>query len=56
MRDATDTTMVLGYVRISGDDGDENYALPAGGQLIETFGLSDRLFTLDPLRTRQKFD
>ena len=51
---ATDTTLVLGHVWITDEDGDKNHEIQAGQQLIEALGLSDRLFTLDALHTQKK--
>lgn len=50
---ATDSTLVLGHVWITDDDGDKNHEIQAAQQLIETLGLSDRLFTLDALHTQK---
>jgi hypothetical protein len=50
---ATDSTLVLGHVLITNDDGDKNHEIQAAQQLIEALGLSDRLFTLDALHTQK---
>ena len=50
---ATDSTLVLGHVWITDDDGDKNHEIQAAQQLIEALGLSDRLFTLDALHTQK---
>ena len=36
----TDSTLVLGHVWITDDDGDKNYEIQVTQQLIETLGLS----------------
>ena len=50
---ATDTTLVLGHVWITDDDGDKNHEIQAAQQLIKALGLKDRLFTLDALHTQK---
>ena len=50
---ATDSTLVLGHIWITDDDGDKNHEIQAAQQLIEALGLSDRLFTLDALHTQK---
>ncbi len=50
---ATDSTLVLGHVWITDDDGDKNHEIQAAQQLIEALGLSDRLFTLDALHAQK---
>jgi hypothetical protein len=52
---ATDSTLVLGHVWITDEDGDKNHEIPAARQLIEALGLSDRLFTLDALHTQKNY-
>ena len=51
---ATDTTLVLGHVWITDEDGEKQHEIQAAQQLIETIGLSDRLFTLDALHAQKK--
>lgn len=50
---ATDTSLVLGQVTIRDQDGDKHHEIQAAQQLIETLGLSRRLFTLDALHTQK---
>ena len=50
---ATDSTLVLGHVWITDDDGDKSHEIQAAQQLIEALGLSDRLFTLDALHAQK---
>lgn len=51
---ATESTLVLGHVWITDDDGEKHHEIQAAQQLIEAFGLSGRLFTLDALHTQKK--
>ena len=51
---ATDTTLVLGHLWITDEDGDKDHEIQAAQQLIAALGLSDRLFTLDALHTQKK--
>jgi hypothetical protein len=51
---ATDTTLVLGHLWITDDDGDKNHEILAAQRLIAALGLSDRLFTLNALHTQKK--
>jgi len=51
---ATDSTLVLGHIWMTDDDGDKNHEIQAAQQLVAALGLSDRLFTLDALHTQKK--
>ena len=51
---ATETSLVLGQVTITDQDGDKHHEIQAAKLLIETLGLSGRLFTLDALPTQKK--
>ena len=50
----TETSLVLGHVIITDQDGDQQHEIQAAQQLIETLGLSGRLFTLDALHAQKK--
>lgn len=50
---ATERTLVLGHVWITDDDGKKHHEIQAAQQLIETLGLSGRLFTLDALHAQK---
>lgn len=50
---AVDSTLVLGHIWISDEDGDKNHEIQAAQQLIEALGLSGRLFTMDALHTQK---
>lgn len=51
---ATDISLVLGQVILTDQDGDKHHEIQAAQQLIETLGLSGRLFTLDALHAQKK--
>ncbi|EAR22759.1 hypothetical protein [Nitrococcus mobilis] len=51
---ATECTLVLGHVWITDEEGEKHHEIQAAQQLIETLGLSGRLFTLDALHTQKK--
>lgn len=50
----TGSTLVLGHIWVTDEDGDKNHEIQAAQQLIESLGLSDRLFTLDALHAQKK--
>lgn len=50
---ATDSTLVLGHIWITDEDGEKNHEIQAAQQLIKALGLSGRLFTLDALHTQK---
>jgi hypothetical protein len=51
---ATETSLVLGHVTITHQDGDKHHEIQAAQHLIETLGLSGRLLTFDALHMQKK--
>ena len=51
---ATDSSLVLGHLWMTDDDGEKSHEIQAAQTLIKALGVSGQLFTFDALHTQKK--